>query len=103
MILLRAREPASGGVRNRMSTQYCGLVSQTDLGRIVSLCGWVARRRDHGGVILSICVIGRALFRSYATQIILRILKLLKACVTNIACRCAAQCARGLQAVKMQN
>ncbi|CCD28632.1 Aspartyl-tRNA synthetase (Aspartate--tRNA ligase) (AspRS) [Candidatus Glomeribacter gigasporarum BEG34] len=34
-----------------MSTQYCGLVSQTDLGRIVSLCGWVARRRDHGGVI----------------------------------------------------
>src|SRR5260364_149119 len=51
MILLRAREPASGGVRNRMSTQYCGLVSQTDLGRIVSLCGWVARRRDHGGVI----------------------------------------------------
>src|SRR5260363_475959 len=44
MILLRARESASGGVRNRMSTQYCGLVSQTDVGRIVSLCGWVARR-----------------------------------------------------------
>src|SRR5260363_13708 len=103
MILLRAREPASGGVRNRMSTQYCGLVSQTDLGRIVSLCGWLRAGVTTVVSFLSICVIGRALFRSYATQIILRILKLLKACVTNIACRCAAQCARGLQAVKMQN
>lgn len=34
-----------------MRTQYCGLIDQTDLGKTVSLCGWVARRRDHGGVI----------------------------------------------------
>ncbi len=34
-----------------MRTQYCGLVCQTDLGQTVFLCGWVARRRNHGGVI----------------------------------------------------
>jgi aspartyl-tRNA synthetase len=34
-----------------MRTQYCGLVTETLLGETVSLCGWVNRRRDHGGVI----------------------------------------------------
>jgi aspartyl-tRNA synthetase len=34
-----------------MRTQYCGLVTETQLGETVSLCGWVNRRRDHGGVI----------------------------------------------------
>jgi len=34
-----------------MRTQYCGLVTEADLGQTVSLCGWVHRRRDHGGVI----------------------------------------------------
>ncbi|HOB47681.1 MAG TPA: aspartate--tRNA ligase, partial [Zoogloea sp.] len=32
-------------------TQYCGLVSAAYLDQIVTLCGWVHRRRDHGGVI----------------------------------------------------
>jgi len=34
-----------------MRTHYCGLVTEVLLGETVSLCGWVNRRRDHGGVI----------------------------------------------------
>ena len=34
-----------------MRSHYCGLVTQALLGQSVSLCGWVNRRRDHGGVI----------------------------------------------------
>jgi aspartyl-tRNA synthetase len=35
----------------RMRTTYCGLVTEALLGQTVTLCGWVNRRRDHGGVI----------------------------------------------------
>jgi aspartyl-tRNA synthetase len=35
----------------KMRTDYCGNVSQIYMGQTVSLCGWVQRRRDHGGVI----------------------------------------------------
>ena len=34
-----------------MRSTYCGLVTETFMGQTVSLCGWVNRRRDHGGVI----------------------------------------------------
>ncbi len=34
-----------------MRTTYCGLVTEEHLGQTVTLCGWVNRRRDHGGVI----------------------------------------------------
>ena len=34
-----------------MRTSYCGLVTEAHLGQTVTLCGWVNRRRDHGGVI----------------------------------------------------
>ena len=34
-----------------MRSEYCGLVTEALLGQTVSLCGWVNRRRDHGGVI----------------------------------------------------
>lgn len=34
-----------------MRTNYCGLTTEELLGQSVSLCGWVHRRRDHGGVI----------------------------------------------------
>src|SRR5256886_10494392 len=34
-----------------MRTEYCGLVSRAHLGQTIALCGWVHRRRDHGGVI----------------------------------------------------
>ncbi len=35
----------------KMRTTYCGLVTDAHLGQTVTLCGWVNRRRDHGGVI----------------------------------------------------
>ena len=34
-----------------MRTHYCGLVTAAQLSQNVTLCGWVQRRRDHGGVI----------------------------------------------------
>ena len=34
-----------------MRSHYCGLVNEALLGQEVSLCGWVNRRRDRGGVI----------------------------------------------------
>ncbi len=34
-----------------LRSQYCGQVTEAQLGQNVSLCGWVQRRRDHGGVI----------------------------------------------------
>ena len=34
-----------------MRTHYCGLVTEALDGQTVTLCGWVNRRRDHGGVI----------------------------------------------------
>src|SRR5690554_735318 len=36
---------------HNMRTHYCGQVTAADLDQIVTLCGWVHRRRDHGGVI----------------------------------------------------
>jgi aspartyl-tRNA synthetase len=32
-------------------THYCGLLTASDKGNKVTLCGWVRRRRDHGGLI----------------------------------------------------
>ena len=34
-----------------MRTEYCGNVTKEHLGKDVSICGWVHRRRDDGGVI----------------------------------------------------
>ncbi|HEY9052768.1 MAG TPA: OB-fold nucleic acid binding domain-containing protein, partial [Gammaproteobacteria bacterium] len=34
-----------------MRSHYCGLVDESLVGQEVELCGWVNRRRDHGGVI----------------------------------------------------
>lgn len=34
-----------------MRTHYCGEVTKNELDQSVTICGWVNRRRDHGGVI----------------------------------------------------
>jgi len=34
-----------------MRSHYCGQVTEEHLGQEIELCGWVHRRRDHGGVI----------------------------------------------------
>ncbi len=34
-----------------MRSNYCGELNETFVGQQVELCGWVHRRRDHGGVI----------------------------------------------------
>jgi len=34
-----------------MRTNYCGLIDAKYIDQTVTLCGWVHRRRDHGGVI----------------------------------------------------
>ena len=34
-----------------MRSHFCGLVTKESVEQTVTLCGWVNRRRDHGGVI----------------------------------------------------
>ena len=34
-----------------MRSHYCGELNETFVDQEVTLCGWVHRRRDHGGVI----------------------------------------------------
>ena len=34
-----------------MRTHYCGATKDASIGETVTICGWVDRRRDHGGVI----------------------------------------------------
>ena len=34
-----------------MRSDYCGLISRKQLGEVITVQGWVHRRRDHGGVI----------------------------------------------------
>ncbi|MCF5503682.1 aspartate--tRNA ligase, partial [Pseudomonas syringae] len=34
-----------------MRSHYCGQLNESLEGQEITLCGWVHRRRDHGGVI----------------------------------------------------
>ena len=42
--VLRSTLPEPAGMRSA----YCGTLRAVDAGRVVSVCGWVARRREHG-------------------------------------------------------
>ena len=34
-----------------MRSHYCGAITTTNLDQEVTICGWIHKRRDHGGVI----------------------------------------------------
>ena len=34
-----------------MKSHYCGEITSKNLKEDVTICGWIHRRRDHGGVI----------------------------------------------------
>ncbi|MBA4389506.1 MAG: aspartate--tRNA ligase [Syntrophus sp. (in: bacteria)] len=36
-----------------MRDKYCGFVTKDDIGKVLTLAGWVFRRRDHGGLIFA--------------------------------------------------
>ena len=48
-------------------THYCGDLSLANDGEIVSICGWIQRRRDHGGLISLISETVPVLSRSFLT------------------------------------
>ena len=41
-------DAAAAGADGPMRTDYCGDLRLDDIGRQVAVCGWVARRREHG-------------------------------------------------------
>ncbi len=40
-------------VKRTVRTHDCGALRATDLGQEIQLCGWIAKRRDHGGLIFA--------------------------------------------------
>lgn len=54
-----------------MRTDYCGAINTRHLDKTITLCGWVHRRRDHGGVIFIDLRDREGLSRSFVILIML--------------------------------
>jgi aspartyl-tRNA synthetase len=96
------RRDGAGSSAMSMRSHYCGLVTEALIGQTVTLCGWVNRRRDHGGVIFVdlrdregyvqiVCDPDRPEMFAAAEEV----------CATSSASRSRAWCAHGLRARPM--
>jgi aspartyl-tRNA synthetase len=83
---------------SKMRTTYCGLVTEALMGQTVTLCGWVNRRRDHGGVIFVDLRDREGYVQVVCDPTAPRCSRRLKACATSSASRSRAWCVRALKA-----
>ena len=76
-----------------MRSYYCGELNESHIDQEITLCGWVHRRRDHGGVIFLDLRDREGLLRLCSTLIPARASLLLKRCAASSFCRCVVKCA----------
>lgn len=44
---------STGPVKRTVRSHTCGQLRASDLGKEITLCGWVSKRRDHGGLVFA--------------------------------------------------